>query len=50
MGNAPFPKDQDQKKPLRESPYDINDIWELDDVLTIVAYEPELRKLMKLPL
>ena len=31
------------KKPLRESPYDINDIWELDDVLTIVAYEPELR-------
>jgi len=31
------------KKPLRESPYDVNDIWELDDVLTIVAYEPELR-------
>jgi integrase/recombinase XerD len=31
------------KKPLRESPYDINDIWELDDVLTIVSYEPELR-------
>jgi integrase/recombinase XerD len=31
------------KKPLRESPYGINDIWELDDVLTIVSYEPELR-------
>jgi hypothetical protein len=28
------------KKPLRESPYGINDIWELDDLLTIVAYEP----------
>jgi hypothetical protein len=28
---------------LRESPYGINDIWELDDVLTIVPYEPELR-------
>ena len=25
------------KKPLRASPYDINDIWELDDVLTIVS-------------
>ena len=32
-----------KKKPLRESPYGINDIWELDDVLTIVSYEPELR-------
>jgi integrase/recombinase XerD len=31
------------KKPLRESPYGINDIWELDDVLTIVEYDPELR-------
>jgi integrase/recombinase XerD len=31
------------KKPLRESPYGINDIWELDDVLTIVEYETELR-------
>ncbi|MGB8936679.1 MAG: hypothetical protein WCC17_16420, partial [Candidatus Nitrosopolaris sp.] len=31
------------KKPLRASPYGINDIWELDDVLTIVSYEPELR-------
>jgi site-specific recombinase XerD len=31
------------KKPLRESPYGVSDIWELDDVLTIVAYEPELR-------
>jgi integrase/recombinase XerD len=31
------------KKSLRESPYDVNDIWELDDVLTIVVYEPELR-------
>jgi integrase/recombinase XerD len=31
------------KKPLRESPYGINDIWELNDVLTIVAYEPEIR-------
>jgi integrase/recombinase XerD len=31
------------KKALRESPYGVNDIWELDDVLTIVAYEPELR-------
>jgi integrase len=31
------------KKPLRNSPYDDNDIWELDDVLTIIAYEPELR-------
>ena len=30
------------KKPLRESPYGINDIWQLDDVLTIVGYEPEL--------
>jgi integrase/recombinase XerD len=31
------------KKPLRDSPYDVNDIWELDDISTIVAYEPELR-------
>ncbi|MGB6530140.1 MAG: hypothetical protein WBF33_18705 [Candidatus Nitrosopolaris sp.] len=31
------------KKPLRDSPYDISDIWELGDVLTIVRYEPELR-------
>jgi integrase len=31
------------KKPLRESPYGINDIWQLDELLTIVAYEPELR-------
>jgi site-specific recombinase XerD len=31
------------KKPLRDSPYDINDIWELSEVLTIVEYEPELR-------
>ena len=31
------------KKPLRESPYGINDIWGLDEVLTIVAYEPVLR-------
>ena len=31
------------KKPLRDSPYGISDIWELNDVLTIVAYEPELR-------
>jgi integrase/recombinase XerD len=32
-----------RKKPLRDSPYDINDIWESNDLLTIVAYEPELR-------
>lgn len=31
------------KKPLRDSPYGINDIWERDDVLTIVSYEPEIR-------
>jgi integrase/recombinase XerD len=31
------------KKSVRDSPYGINDIWELDDVLTIVSYEPELR-------
>ncbi|MGA9154111.1 MAG: hypothetical protein WBZ36_26310 [Candidatus Nitrosopolaris sp.] len=31
------------KKPLRDSPYGINDIWELDEVLTIVSYEPEIR-------
>ena len=31
------------KKPLRDSPYDTSHCWELDDVLTIVEYEPELR-------
>jgi len=31
------------KKPLRESPYGINDIWQLDELLTIIEYEPELR-------
>jgi integrase/recombinase XerD len=31
------------KKPLRDSPYDISDIWKLDELLTIVEYEPELR-------
>jgi len=31
------------KKPLRESPYGINDIWQLDEILTIVGHEPELR-------
>ena len=31
------------KKPLQDSPYGINDIWELEDVLPIVSYEPELR-------
>ncbi|MGA9149795.1 MAG: hypothetical protein WBZ36_04380 [Candidatus Nitrosopolaris sp.] len=31
------------KKPLRDSPYSISDIWELDEMLTIAAYEPELR-------
>ena len=31
------------KKPLRDSPYGINEIWERDEVLTIVEYEPELR-------
>jgi site-specific recombinase XerD len=31
------------KKPFCDSPYDISDVWELDDVLTIVQYEPELR-------
>ncbi len=31
------------KKPLRDSPYDINDIWEVDEMLEIVQYEPELR-------
>lgn len=31
------------KKHLRDSPYGVSDIWELDDVLTIVSYEPELR-------
>jgi integrase/recombinase XerD len=42
LGNTPFLKIK-TKKPLRESPYGINDMWELDDVLTIVSYEPELR-------
>ena len=31
------------KKPLRDSPYGINDIWQLDELLTIVSYEPVLR-------
>ncbi|MGA9152044.1 MAG: hypothetical protein WBZ36_15820 [Candidatus Nitrosopolaris sp.] len=31
------------KKPLSDSPYSITDIWELDEILTIVSYEPELR-------
>lgn len=31
------------KKPLRDSPYDVSDIWELEDLLTILPYEPELR-------
>lgn len=31
------------KKPLRDSPYSITDIWERDEVLTIVSYEPEVR-------
>lgn len=31
------------KKSLRDSPYGVNDIWQLDEVLTIVSYEPELR-------
>ncbi|MGA9152012.1 MAG: hypothetical protein WBZ36_15650, partial [Candidatus Nitrosopolaris sp.] len=31
------------KKPLSDSPYGVNDIWQLDDVLTIVSYESELR-------
>jgi hypothetical protein len=31
------------KKSLRDSPYNISDIWELNDVLTIVPYELELR-------
>lgn len=30
------------KKPLRDSPYELNDVWELDDMLTIIPYEPEL--------
>ena len=42
MGDASLLKNQ-LKKPLRDSPYDISDIWELGDVLTIVRYEPELR-------
>ena len=32
-----------KKKPLRESPYGINDICQLDEVLTIISYEPALR-------
>jgi integrase/recombinase XerD len=31
------------KRQLRDSPYGINDIWQLDELLTIVSYEPELR-------
>lgn len=31
------------KKPLRDSPYDNNDIWKREDVLMIVEYESELR-------
>jgi integrase/recombinase XerD len=31
------------KKPLRDSPYGINEIWGLDELLTIIEYEPELR-------
>jgi hypothetical protein len=27
------------KKPLRDSPYGVNDIWEQDEVLTIVSYD-----------
>ncbi|MGC2573320.1 MAG: hypothetical protein WA364_17535 [Candidatus Nitrosopolaris sp.] len=27
---------------MRESPHGINDIWDLDEVLTVVEYEPEL--------
>ena len=38
-----FLKKIKHKKALRSSPYGINDIWELEDVLTVVSYEPELR-------
>jgi integrase/recombinase XerD len=31
------------KRELRDSPYGVNDIWELNEVQTIVAYEPVLR-------
>ncbi len=31
------------KKPLRDSPYTVNEIWTQDELLTIVEYEPELR-------
>jgi len=31
------------KKPLRDSPYDNNEIWKLEDLLTIVPYESEPR-------
>jgi integrase/recombinase XerD len=31
------------KRELRGSPYDVNDIWELNEVQTIVAYEPVQR-------
>ena len=31
------------KKPLRDSPYGNSDIWQLDEVLTIVQYESEVR-------
>jgi len=42
LGDAPFLRIR-AKKPLRESPHGINDIWDLDEVLTVVEYEPELR-------
>lgn len=38
----PFSKIKN-KKPLRDSPYSVNEIWSLDELLTIVEYEPELR-------
>jgi len=31
------------KRPLRDSPYGVNDIWQLNEVQTIVQYESELR-------
>jgi integrase/recombinase XerD len=31
------------KKPLRSSPYSVNEIWQLDEILTIVEYESQLR-------
>ncbi len=42
MGNTSLHENQDQET-LRNSPYDNNDIWRREDVLTIVEYEPELR-------